>query len=300
MGFDREATQYNCGCYYEYFSHDFFNYSKDHQFHNVCGKHNTHKFAMEEQHKEQQGKQIIEQASYVLSQKMKPDKVIHFLRIKNVLSKKEENNLLEITSERQRAKELLSVLANSTKPSYQQLRIALIKANQSDLLKYLNEGSTTEEEGDITTAYEGKCFLHLQGDTHVVAKEYKNQMYIHIRNYDHTGPRHFPTKQGVALTPSRWLLLEMKKGNIREQYQKSIEGKLEDEVVMHLGGGVYVTINPKFPTIDIRHFWKPQDSDKPVATKREIVLTKTKWERLCLVMEMIRDFIPELDKACIC
>jgi hypothetical protein len=32
-------THYSCGCYYHYFSHDSFNYTKDHQFINVCGKH---------------------------------------------------------------------------------------------------------------------------------------------------------------------------------------------------------------------------------------------------------------------
>lgn len=39
MGFDREVTNYSCGCYYEYWSHDFFNYKNDHRFVNICGKH---------------------------------------------------------------------------------------------------------------------------------------------------------------------------------------------------------------------------------------------------------------------
>lgn len=39
MGFDREVTNYSCGCYYQYLSHDFFNYKKDHRFVNVCSKH---------------------------------------------------------------------------------------------------------------------------------------------------------------------------------------------------------------------------------------------------------------------
>lgn len=47
MGFDREKTIFNCGCYLVYYSHDFFNYQKDHRFFNVCGKHPNQKAAME-------------------------------------------------------------------------------------------------------------------------------------------------------------------------------------------------------------------------------------------------------------
>lgn len=49
MGFDRQVTNYNCGCYYEYLSHDVFNYKKDHQFVNVCGKHLNQTAAMEDE-----------------------------------------------------------------------------------------------------------------------------------------------------------------------------------------------------------------------------------------------------------
>jgi hypothetical protein len=39
---------------------------------------------------------------------------------------------------------------------------------------------------------------------------------------------------------------------------------------------VYVTVGEKFPTVDIRHFWIPIDSDKPVPSKRGIALNQYK------------------------
>lgn len=57
----------------------------------------------------------------------------------------------------------------------------------------------TEKEV-ITTAYDGRCFLHLYRNTYVVAKEFKNKIYIHIRNYEKKGNQKYPTKQGIALT----------------------------------------------------------------------------------------------------
>jgi len=69
MGFDREITLYNCGCYYEYYSHDSFNYTRDQKFVNVCGNHVSEYTAMEDQRNEQNKKKILEQATDVLTEK---------------------------------------------------------------------------------------------------------------------------------------------------------------------------------------------------------------------------------------
>ena len=43
---------------------------------------------------------------------------------------------------------------------------------------------------------------------------------------------------------SRWLMLEMKRDEIDKVFEDGINGKLEQdhEVLIHLGGGVYVTV----------------------------------------------------------
>ena len=64
--------------------------------------------------------------------------------------------------------------------------------------------------------------------------------------------------------------------------------------------GIKTRISNKMLRHDIRHFWKPKGSDKPVATKRGIALNKYKWERLCVAMQVMRDFVPGLEEACIC
>ncbi|CAC5420795.1 unnamed protein product [Mytilus coruscus] len=114
------------------------------------------------------------------------------------------------------------------------------------------------------------------------------------------GSKKFPTKQGASLTLSRWLMLKSKKDEIDLKFKNGLDGKLEEEDLIHLGGGVYITINPEFPTVDIRHFWRPQDAPKAVATKRGVALNKFKWERLCYVMDLMIDFVPELNSGVIC
>jgi hypothetical protein len=92
----------------------------------------------------------------------------------------------------------------------------------------------------------------------------------------------------------------MNKDGLNDIFKRSLAGKEDEIYTMHLGGGVYITINPRYPTMDIRHFWKPLDSDKPVATGKGVALSKHKWDRLCNTMQVMREFVPELDQACVC
>ena len=66
-----------------------------------------------------------------------------------------------------------------------------------------------------------------------------------------------------------------------------------------MGGGTYVTVNDKYPVLNIRHWWKPVDSADPVPTKRGINLNKAKWDSLKDVMAIIRGFVPELNDVSI-
>lgn len=235
---------------------------------------------------------------------MDSDKVIHHLRVRNIISRKDEDELLQKSSKVKRAHQLLNHISKSEKDCLLQFRIALIKSENTDLVKYLRENKKEQNavtDNEILTSYDGKCMLHLQYDCYVVAKEYQGEIYIHIRNYQQIGNGKYPTKKGVTLTLSRWLLMEKKKDEINELFLAGLDGKLtSDEEKFHLGGGVYLTIGKQFPTVDIRHFWKPDDSNITVDTKRGIALNKSMWERLYDVMELIRDFVPELDGSVIC
>ena len=146
MGFDRELTHYSCGCYYQYFSHDFFNYTKDHQFINVCGNHTNQTMAMEDQN--QREKQIIVNATDILVKKEDANKVIHNLKAKHVISKKEESDLLQLQGNAARAREVVSLLVKSDRPFRLPLRNALIKADHSDLLKYVSLDTQSPEKKD--------------------------------------------------------------------------------------------------------------------------------------------------------
>ncbi|CAC5422478.1 unnamed protein product [Mytilus coruscus] len=242
----------------------------------------------------------IRLSANTLRERMKSNKIVNLLRIKNE-KRDEEERILKISNERERTTELLLALFNLDFNPIPQLKIALIKTGQSEVLQYLVQQKDETEEADILKSYYGRCFIHLQDDTYVSAKEFQGQMYIHIRNYENKDGQRKPTKQGVGLTLSRWLILESKREETDKLFRQSLDGKLDkDEWILHLGGGIQITVSSKFPTVDFRQFWKPDESEKALPTKKGISLNRFKWERLCDVMDLIREFVPEIDLAHMC
>ena len=160
----------------------------------------------------------------------------------------------------------------------------------------LNAMVPPKEEADTP---ERRCMLDI-GDNHfVVAGTYNGQLSIHIRQFEKSAAgKLFPTKKGVTFPLNRWLNLE----SIEETLADSLKAhdKVDSELTWHLGGGVNATISPLYPTIDIRHFWKPQFEDKPIPTRKGIVLTRKRFEKLQGVIQIIRDFVPELDRTVPC
>ncbi|KAK3104646.1 hypothetical protein FSP39_007059 [Pinctada imbricata] len=78
------------------------------------------------------------------------------------------------------------------------------------------------------------------------------------------------------------------------------ELNLESEQCWHLGGGVYAKINSEYPTVNIRHYWKPDDAEQPVPTKRGVMLNKFRLDNLRDAMEKLKEFVPEIEDAVPC
>lgn len=119
----------------------------------------------------QKEKQIIVEATDILVKEMDTNKIIRNLKAKHVISNKGESQLLQVSENSTRARDVLSLIVKSDRPVLQPLRNALIKAGHSDLLQYLSletqtpekiktqqmeEETNPEMNDDITTSYEGR------------------------------------------------------------------------------------------------------------------------------------------------
>lgn len=306
MGFERKMTKYRCGCYSEEMAHDSFDYTESSEYRNVCGRHPSEESANEDHSKCTKMVEVIENARYALSQNMDTDTVACHLTAREVITKGQKDELLKCKSKQLKTRKLINMIVESKNISLHHLRMSLLKAGQPDLLPYISETKQKEsnysgdDEKDARQSSENRCMIELQGESFVVVKDFKGQTYINIRNYQTIEGKKYPTKQGVALTLSRWLVLETQKDFIDSVFKLCLTGEQVNEELIHLGGGVYVTLNSKYPTVDVRQFWKPEDKDKPIATKRGIPLNNIKWQKLCDSMKIMRDFVPELNSAVIC
>lgn len=140
-----------------------------------------------------------------------------------------------------------------------------------------------------------RCMLHIGGSVSVTAKTYNRKLQIHIREYVNHGQ--YPTKKGETLSLPRWRMQENHKEELDKYFEEfHVQKANEDEEdhSIHLGGGIYVTRNQKYPVLNIRHWWKPEDSENACPTRKGVMLTESKWKELTNVMLVIRDFVPEL------
>ena len=89
--------------------------------------------------------------------------------------------------------------------------------------------------------------------------------------------------------------------SILSDIQNHLENRTnEEEMKWHIGGGVYVSITPGYNTVDIRHFWKPDDALELIPTRKGVTLNKHKLTRLLQAIEEMQQCVPELNDTELC
>lgn len=139
--------------------------------------------------------------------------------------------------------------------------------------------------------------LHLGNDCYVVAKTFRGILQIHIRYYYRNEGKLLPTKRGIALSPSKWLKLEAYCDTLDMLLEQCFTGELNKKEEIYLEGDVYLSVNPKYRIIDIRHWKKSVKTQETYASRKGVSLNRTRWNSLKDVMTEIRNKVPELNSA---
>jgi hypothetical protein len=58
-----------------------------------------------------------------------------------------------------------------------------MKSGHTDLANYVNKPTDKEDEILLNGRDDNRCMLYFGDECYVVAKEYKDEIVIHIRNY---------------------------------------------------------------------------------------------------------------------
>jgi len=93
-------------------------------------------------------------------------------------------------------------------------------------------------------------------------------------------------------TPRRWKCFVGLIDDIAKQIQLSLVGKPKN-YTMHIGGTWYVSLDSKFPTVDIRRWYK-DSSTKMKPTRVGIALTYPNWDKLKWAVINVENKIPAM------
>jgi hypothetical protein len=137
-----------------------------------------------------------------------------------------------------------------------------------------------------------RCILPLSGSIFVVVSEFKGEVYVHIRH--HTENK-IPTKDGIALTLSRWKTLV----NVLDLIEKAVVS-YPCQFNYHLGGNHYVSITEGYGRVDLRKFWLPKGEDQIKPTRKGISLTFEAFRNLKDCANVIEKHLPELETVIPC
>lgn len=137
-----------------------------------------------------------------------------------------------------------------------------------------------------------------KNDVFLTASVYNGNVNIHLRHFIEQNGQSIPTKRGVVFNLGRWVRFESlieEIGEFLETYWKQ-----SAEIQWHVGGGVFVSLTPKYSTVDIRHYWVPPGADKPLHTKKGVCLDRIKFNRLKASLSELHDRVPELSDVELC
>lgn len=136
---------------------------------------------------------------------------------------------------------------------------------------------------------------------------FNSQLYIHIREFFMVKDVEMPTKRGVALNMDT---LKMLRSNFQgvDNTLRQLEMGATSEIVHedgtvyreHLGAAIYLTINKRMGGVDIRKFYKPQNSLSIAATKTGIFIPKSQWTVLKDRINELYNKYPKLDYIDMC
>ena len=140
------------------------------------------------------------------------------------------------------------------------------------------------------------CRFPLGNGTFLIVCDFKNEYYVHIREFDHHGKA---TKKGVTLLLCQAAHLKIGFSMIHDIFKKVIKGKnVNVHYRHHLGRNTFLTLKQYNLYCDIRHFWRPIENNpknqlKP--TQKGISLNGDEFTALGKALKRMSDYLPILN-----
>lgn len=135
-----------------------------------------------------------------------------------------------------------------------------------------------------------QCSLELGNERYIQACTLKNgERRVDIREWKSTENCQFPTKKGISLPLQLFKTLTLSTDLIDTALAK------KEELNYHVGANIFISVKSDGPCVNIRIYWKPENEENLVPTKKGICLRPLEYGKLKSHLSSIEKAFPELE-----
>ena len=150
----------------------------------------------------------------------------------------------------------------------------------------------------IQTECKDKLLHHIQigKNKYISCVTFKDEKIIHIREYILDDGKLYVTKKGLIFTLKRLANLIIKIYDIDEQIREFREG-VRVKFKIHIGGGVFASIQTGFPFVNLRQYFHPIDQIGEIKPSKGLVLDWNEWCKLKLALDQLKESDQEIRES---
>ena len=149
--------------------------------------------------------------------------------------------------------------------------------------------------------------MHLQklrDGRYVVVNKHEGEIKVHVRICNKVDSGELvPTKKGICMGSKRFASFLLHEPNVAK-FVQSIQDDDESSVrkfkPVHIGGGIYISINREYDIVDMRRFFVPEDKRQPIPTRSGVCVKVNQWVELVSALRDVHVKFNELSEATPC
>jgi len=152
---------------------------------------------------------------------------------------------------------------------------------------------------------------------YLIVNTFQREIKVHVRKFETTRTgKLYATKRGICMPPKRFANFMFLEAEITRRVEAKLNGQAEkrqisfneegeitslgEEWRRHIGGGQFVSICDEFERVDLRLFFKPEDSEGPIPTRLGVGIVLKNWSKLVEAMKHVRELYTPLKNAQTC
>ena len=171
----------------------------------------------------------------------------------------------------------------------------------NDAWSLASTSSKPETKGSETvvpsTSQQKGIMLPLGNERYLVYSEFKGADWVNIREYKRKNGFLLASKVGVCMSLKRFASLRWRLPEIIERVKQEEGG---EDLVVHIGGNLHVTVQNGFACVNFRKFFFPPGETTPRPSKSGIALRLSEFAELQKRIEELLAMKPELAQVELC